>query len=81
MPEETPPLEFDLLVRRARIVGMYVNRHRNWNPLTDTGGDLYLMERKTHKNPKPPTLLKFATADEIGDALTIVERETFRRHG
>jgi hypothetical protein len=72
-------MEFDLLVRRARIVGMYVNRHRNWNPITDTGGDLYLMERKTSKNPKPPTLLKFATADEISDALTIVERETFKR--
>lgn len=79
MQEETPQIEFDLLVRRARIVGMYVNRHRNWNALHDTGGDLYLMERKTQRNPKPQSLLKYATALEIGDALTIVERETFKR--
>lgn len=75
MPE-TSQMEFDLLVRRARLVGMYVNRHRNWSPL-DSGGDLYLMEQRTTKNPRPPTLLKFATAEEISDALTIAERERF----
>jgi hypothetical protein len=79
MVAETPAMDFDLLVRRARVCGMYVNRHRDWNPLTDTGGDLYLMERRTARNPKPPTLLKFASAEEIGDALTIIERETFKR--
>jgi hypothetical protein len=80
MATETPEMEFDLLVRRARIVGMYVNRHRVWDPLSDNSGDLYLMERKTRQNPRPPSLLRYATAEQIADALTVIESETFKRH-
>lgn len=79
MASETSQMELDLLQRRAELVGMYVNRHRQWDPLTDSGGDLYLMERKTRRNPKPPSMLRYATAEQINDALAIIERETFKR--
>ena len=76
---ETTNMELDLLQRRAWTVGCYVNRHRNWDPLSDTGGDLYLMDRKTRQNPKPETIIKFSTVQQIEDALTIIERERFSR--
>lgn len=77
MTAETPRIEFDLLVIRAANVGMYLNRHKVWDALSDSGGDLYLMERRTRTNPRPPTLVRYATVAQIEEALSKIERETF----
>ncbi len=79
MASETPRHEFDQLVIRARNCGHYVNRHREWDILSESGGDLYLMERRTMRNPHPPTIVKYARADEIEEALTKIERKVFRQ--
>ncbi len=79
MATETPADEFDQLVMRAVNCGLYLNRHKEWDVLSESGGDLYLMERRTMKNPRPPTIVKYARADEIEEALTEREREIFRR--
>jgi hypothetical protein len=67
-------MELDLLRKRASFVDCYVNRHRSADVM---GGDLYLMPRKTLREPHPPTLVKFATAQQVHEALAIVEQETF----
>ena len=72
MATETPEQDFYNLIDRARAAGVFLQRHLNFDPVTGTG-DLYLMERRTADNPKPPTLLKFATASEVEDALTKIE--------
>jgi len=76
MSAETPEIEFDLVVRRARDAGMYCNRHKNWSPL-DSGGDLYLMPKRKHKDDKVPTILKFATCEQVHQELARIEE---RRH-
>jgi len=58
-------MEFDLVVRRACAAGFYVNRHRNYDPCVETGGDLYLMERRKFAGEKCETLLRYTTPDQI----------------
>ena len=74
---ETPELELDLLRRRAAACGMFVQRHR----VADTmlGGDLYLQPRRTTTNPRPPSILKYARADQVHAALAKAERKMFGR--
>lgn len=72
----TDEMELDLLRKRADFVGCYVQRHKNADIF---GGDLYLMERRTPRNPRPPTLLKYASADQISDALAEIESIRLRR--
>jgi hypothetical protein len=55
--------EFELLKRRCNAVGLYVNRHREFDATFGTG-DLYIMPRKTHANPKPLSLLTYATLEQ-----------------
>lgn len=77
MATETPRAEFDQLVIRARNCGLYVNRHKVWDMLSESGGDLYLMYRRTWREPQPETIIKYATADEIESALAAREREIY----
>jgi hypothetical protein len=70
---ETDQMEFDLLQRRARAAGYYVNRHKNWDPARGTG-DLYLQRAKKWRNEHEETLMSYATADEIHAALAEIER-------
>jgi len=72
----TSEMDLDFLKKRAAAVGFYVNRHRECDPVR---GDLYLMERKTYRNPNPVTLVKYATVAEVEEALMIIEQETFGR--
>jgi hypothetical protein len=74
MSAETSQMELDLLVRRAKANGMYVNRHKQWNPMSDDGGDLYLMPRKTFRDEKMPTVLKYATAEQVHQELARIEQ-------
>jgi len=60
----TDDMEFDLVVRRARAAGFYVNRHRNFDPCRE-GGDLYLMPRRKFAGDHVETLLAYTTADQI----------------
>lgn len=72
----TSDMELDLLQRRAWGCGCYVNRHLK----SDIAfGDLYLMDKRTKRNPKPPTLAKYATVAQIEQALTVVEAERFKQ--
>ena len=79
MTPDVDQMTLDLLQRRAFAVGFYCNKHRNWNPLADSGGPLYLMEKRTRTNPKPQTVIKFATVEQLETALQTIERETFSR--
>jgi hypothetical protein len=72
MNAETSQIDFDLVVRRARDAGMYVNRHKSWGPF-DSGGDLYLMPRKRFRDEKVQTILKYATADQVHEELARIE--------
>jgi hypothetical protein len=69
---ETPEKDFDLLARRAADLGYYVQRHRQWDPNFGTG-DLYIMERRRFPGERLPTILKYATADEIHNYLNGVD--------
>lgn len=72
----TDEMELDLLRRRAYHCGMYVERHKRSDIC---GGDLYLQERRSRGNPKPPSILRFATADQVHDALREVEAAQMKR--
>lgn len=61
----TDDMEFDLVVKRAREAGFFVQRHRNYDPCQGNGGDLYLMPRRGDLGVHAETLLKYTTADEI----------------
>jgi hypothetical protein len=72
----TSEMDLDFLKKRAEQVGCWCRRHRECDPVR---GDLYLMERKTQRNPNPVTYVKYATVAEVEEALTVIEQETFRR--
>jgi hypothetical protein len=67
----TDEMEFDLLVRRARDAGFFVQRHKNYDPCRE-GGDLYLMPRRNFPAEHVESLLTYTTADEIHKFLTEV---------
>jgi hypothetical protein len=74
----TPEIELIWLQKRADLCGCYVNRH----PVADVtrGGDLYLQSRRTQKNfGDVPSIVKFATVEEVEAALTIIEQERFAK--
>jgi hypothetical protein len=60
----TDDLEFELTRRRARQEGFYLNRHLDYDP-AQGGGDLYLMPERTRENPRPLSLLSYATSAEV----------------
>jgi hypothetical protein len=66
MPE-TSAMEFDLVVRRAREAGFFVQRHRDYEPLREQegGGDLYLMPQRKFRGEHVESVLKYTTSDEI----------------
>jgi hypothetical protein len=72
----TPDIELIWLQKRAELCGCYVNRHPDADPTLD--GDLYLQSRRTIKDFHPPSIVKYATVEEIEDALSVVEEERFR---
>ena len=82
MGTETEPTEFENLQRRGKLLGLRVDRHKSFDPITDNGGDLYLQQRKaifqyeTGSTGNPPSLLKFATAEQVAAYLS--EREAKR---
>jgi hypothetical protein len=65
---ETDDIEFDLLRRRADEAGFFVQRHRDYDPCRG-GGDLYLQEKRELRRDRMPSLLKYATADQIHEFL------------
>ena len=80
MAVETSELDLILLQKRAAAVSHYVNRHKSYDPLRARDGvpnDLYLMEQKTQRNSRPPTIISYATVAEIEDALQEIESNTF----
>ena len=64
MAHETSAEDFDLLRRRCDALNLYVNRHRQWDPTRGTG-DLYLMRKKKFGSEHEPSILRYATAEEI----------------
>lgn len=62
MPEPTE-MEFDLLVRRARELGFFLQRHRHYDPCSP-GGDLYIQEGRRFTGQHCETLLRYATEDQ-----------------
>ncbi len=72
---ETSGLDLVWLQKRAELCGCHCNRHK----IADAcGGDLYVMARKTHKGEKPPSLITYATVEEVEALLTRVEEENLR---
>ena len=70
---ETSDQDFDLLVMRGKALGLFVQRHRYYDPCRP-GGDLYVTELKGRwlrmgKTGNPPSILKFATADTVSNFL------------
>lgn len=72
----TSDLDLIWLQKRAELCGCHCNRHEFADP---TRPDLYLMVRRTQRNPHPSTLCKFATVEEVEECLTIVEEERLGR--
>lgn len=52
----------------ARPKGFYVGLHKQFDPLLP-GGPFFLMYRKRSKDDRSPTLLKYATAEQIEEFL------------
>jgi hypothetical protein len=73
---ETNDMEFDLLRRRAANVGLYLDRHLNFDPCLP-GGDLYIASRRRFRGEHVDTLLKYATVDQCHDFLTAYEEECY----
>jgi hypothetical protein len=70
---ETLEIELDQLKKRAELVGCYVNRHAKADPM---GGDLYLMPRRSQRDPHPPSIVRYGTVEQIEATLTAIEQET-----
>ncbi len=64
MSMETDELEFDLTKRRCEREGFYLGRHKNFDPAMG-GGDLYLMPKQKFGGERNPSLLSYATSDQI----------------
>jgi len=64
MSGETDELEFELTARRCEREGFYLGRHRNYDP-AQGGGDLYLMPKQKFRDQRNPSLLSYATSDEV----------------
>lgn len=64
MSSATDDLEFELTRRRCEREGFYLGRHKNFDPVMG-GGDLYLMPRKKFGDQRNPSLLSYATSDEV----------------
>jgi len=73
----TSDLDLIWLQKRAELCGCYCNRHEIADP---TRPDLYLMDKRTQKNPEAVTLCKYASITEVENCLTAVE-EIRLRHG
>lgn len=59
--------EFDLLQRAASAVGLYAQRHKNYDPCRGKpGGEYYLMIKRDRMNYKQShdSLIKYSTLDE-----------------
>lgn len=74
------------LQRRALNVGMYVNVHKSWQPNRPTSFtvsgepcDMYMMPKRHHISDHEPSLLAWATADDIEAAISEIERRTFKQ--
>ena len=63
MPE-TDTAELEFIQRKADALNLYVNRHKQYDPLLP-GGDLYLMRKKKFGSEHEPSILRYATADQI----------------
>lgn len=74
---ETSEMELGLLQRRARSMGFYCNKHREFDPARGTG-DLYLMPAKRFRTERVPTLMSYATAEQIEDELTAIMEDRSR---
>jgi hypothetical protein len=61
---ETEELDFQLTRRRAEREGYHVQRHKDYDP-AQGGGDLYLMRTRKFRGEHTPTLLSYATSDEV----------------
>jgi hypothetical protein len=75
MSAETSEMEFDLVVRRARAAGFYVNRHKAWDPTRGDGGDLYMMPVRKFRSEQVETVLKYSTVDQVHEELGRIERQ------
>jgi hypothetical protein len=64
MSAETDELEFDLTRVRCEREGFYLGRHKNFDP-TLGGGDLYVMPTRKFRDQRNPSLLSYATSDEV----------------
>jgi hypothetical protein len=74
MSSATDDLEFELTRRRCEREGFYLGRHKVFDP-AQGGGDLYLMPKQKFRDQRNPSLLSYATPDEVhaylNDALSL----------
>ena len=63
MPALDDEVEIDLLKRRARELGLYLNEHKAWDP-TLGNGSLYIMPARTRKSEHVDSLAKFLTIEQ-----------------
>lgn len=79
MSSETDAIEFDLLVKRGGALGLYVQRHKQYDPCAP-GGDLYVQEQRGRflragGVGNPPSLLRYATAEQVHEFLQRMEND------
>lgn len=70
----TEPEEFDALVRRADLLGLFLQEHRMFDPCRG-GGPYYIAEKRKFREQHCETLLKYATAEHCWDFLERYARE------
>ena len=56
------------LNNQARPLGLWIGIHKSYDPLLG-GGPFFVMPRKTAKDQRSPTLLRYATAERVEEFL------------
>lgn len=73
MALETSDEDFDLLRRRCDELNLFVQRHKQWDPIRGTG-DLYLMPKRKFREEHCDSILRYATAEQIWDYIKKMEK-------
>jgi len=81
MPEYDPEVELDLAQRRAVKLGLYVNRHRNFDPTIGGDGEYYLMPKRAYRGEAVTSLLRYTSLDQIHLWMNEYEATTGGRNG
>jgi hypothetical protein len=65
--------ELELMQRKANAFGLYVNKHRNFDPGRGSAGNLFVMDKRRFPDEQCKTHLSYASAQMVWDFLQLAE--------